>query len=108
MSGMKSPRFVLTEGMTEDSAYIACPVCGDDYVHIHRVTVDQGSARSICESDFVQVRKIKQAGRGSLVRITFECESGHSWEYGLQFHKGKTTAWMKRRRTGSTKELWRD
>ncbi len=57
---------------------VKCPVCGFDYVHIHKPSYQ--------ESDDYTA----WLGRGNAVRVPMWCESGHTWELRLGFHKGQT------------------
>lgn len=90
---------------------VVCPECGDYFVHIESVQVNQGGevATVTCTETRVDKNGPKW-GRGSRVRITYWCESGHTFSHVFQFHKGVVLADIDKHGDYSEpkSELWRD
>ncbi|GEM_PF-6562116 len=63
-----------------------CPECGFYYAHPHPPEVIDGKDNS----------EAGWGGRGSLIRILFEGECGHSWYICFGFHKGQVIAFWER------------
>jgi hypothetical protein len=73
---------------------LACPVCGEDYVHPVGVMVSPLRGREVVyiNADGVHIEEFDMARRVRGVEIvsTFVCEGGHQWEEARRFHKGIT------------------
>ena len=85
-------RFILSDGMDFLGDMICCPVCGFEYVHPWRVLVMQGAIATevTCEQSHTYglPKSEMMKRRGSKIVLNFYCESGHSFGYEMQFHKG--------------------
>ena len=57
---------------------VLCPVCHDCYVHFGEPSHRNSDSYSAW------------AGRGAAIRLSMWCESGHTWELRLGFHKGQS------------------
>ena len=95
-----------------DSQPLCCPICKDTYCHIMSVEVNQRGVIATVERQGVSLKPDgPKSGRGSVVRVRFACESGHSFTMALRFHKGMVyPQWLDE--TGGVpdlaNELWRD
>lgn len=92
---------------------LCCPLCGHEYVHPERVSVEQGHSRTVVTGETTEISTSSRSlsHRGSLINLRFWCEQGHSFQYDLEFHKGNVQARLSAaRRTGPFQpaELWRD
>ena len=103
-------RFVICDMGTEIG--LCCPVCGLQYVHPDRVAVEQGRTRTEVTRESTLVTAInRESFRGSLIRLRFHCESGHGFEYQLQFCKGNVVCELSTWEIGGKEppaELWRN
>jgi len=81
---------VSTEPMGEPC--IACPVCGEPWVHIVSCGVAMNHTQMIAERDDATViRTTKDSPRrGSRITIKFVGECHHQFTYTFSFHKGNT------------------
>lgn len=87
----KSPRTIFRPEGTwgdRDIETIHCPVCGSDFQHIQAIIPTPG------KDNYKAVNKIWK-GRGDLLTVQFECESGHIWELNIWQHKGQSLAYVK-------------
>jgi len=77
-----------------DGSRLACPACGDSYVHPIGIScLPAGEAGGCLSIDAKGVRWDHQqgvSGRGVLVELKFACEQGHAFTFWFQFHKGET------------------
>src|SRR5436190_4826956 len=82
-------RFVLTSEMYGEPT-ICCPICGQTYVHLGPVAVEQGHTLTLVsgENTVVKPTDRHKRERGSLVQLTFAGECGHVFTYSLNFYKG--------------------
>jgi len=67
-----------------DFQFVGCPICCNEHVHIECPVFEEGNDNYETDSGY----------RGDFIRIPFWCESGHSFELCLAFHKGTTYSWM--------------
>ena len=81
---MRVKRPQLTESyFGRDYLHIACPKCGNDYVH-------EGSPEVLKGEDSYKA----WLGRGNAIRIPFTCEHDHEFDLMLGHHKGNTHLFM--------------
>ena len=98
---MNHPHFV------EDP--MRCPFCGEEYVHIAHVEVDQGGFIAKVSCQGVEKRSEQSLARGSQVSIVMYCEDGCVFSINYSFHKGMTTKDVTRLPDDpQLEELWRD
>ena len=70
---------------------LLCPVCQSNWVHPAKVSVRQHVTEVEVTGEGVSVREMKPTKhRGTVTRLGFWCESGHTFTLRLQFHKGQT------------------
>lgn len=74
--------FVLS-GPSGLEGAINCPVCGFDYTHVSDVNVIPGF------DDYRATRKV----RGDVIKISMYCESRHTFDVMIGFHKGQNYVW---------------
>jgi hypothetical protein len=105
----------VTTSMTEPA--LTCPVCGFKYVHPVAIECcPPGGAKGGVRIDAQGVRldpTTPPEGRGVATTLTFLCENGHIFTYGLRFHKGltfldRTMANAPRDASQWPKTIWRD
>lgn len=84
-------RLIVSTELTSEPA-IACPVCGDSWVHLRDVTSQMNHTRVHCHGDDCDVTRTTAGSpdRGSSVMIRFAGECGHQFAYTMKFHKGIT------------------
>ena len=84
-------RFVVGEGYGDGC--ICCPLCGDSYVHPGPVVIEQGRTKTVVKDENTSVVPTDRSKRkrGSSITLLFWCESGHTFAYEYEFHKGITT-----------------
>lgn len=95
------------------SDHLCCPICGFEYVHIEKASIDQNKLEThVSKEACVNIeRKGDNGHRGSQIRIGFWCEDGHRFELSMMFRKGFTYVELERgtdHTGGEIKELWRD
>jgi len=75
-----------------DQGSLKCPKCGEEYVHLIKVTLNLGGEVVVIGpgKEKAIIPGGPATGRGSSVWISFVCESGHCWREHYQFHKGFT------------------
>jgi len=81
-----------------DDLEVKCEKCGDWFVGIGPVSIDQGghtvtvNARRTDQTDYGFVQHGRSENRlcGSCIVISFVCESGHTFTHTIAFHKGGT------------------
>lgn len=85
-------RFIVREGFGERDAFLGCPICGCENVHMGPVVIMQGYTTVAVEREATHEipRGLCGKCRGSNIRLAFYCESGHQFCYEMQFHKGIT------------------
>jgi hypothetical protein len=76
--------------LSDNVAGLACPICGNTYVHPAKVAVEQGSTKTVVvhEATCVQPTDRGSHHRGSEISLAFWCEGGHRFEYRMAFQKG--------------------
>lgn len=82
-------RLIISTALLNEPV-IACPKCGESFIHIVNVFVGMNHTFVSCEGDDATVIRStkKSSRRGSRVTITFAGECRHQFSYALQFHKG--------------------
>lgn len=70
--------FKTDEGYTLGDC-IMCPICDFNYNHVRAMETIPGNDNY----------EAGWTGRGDLIVIQMECESGHKWELCIGFHKGQ-------------------
>lgn len=99
--------------LRNQNSQLICPVCGFNYVHPVKAGIELGHVTALATEDTVQVSGTDRHKhcRGSVITLTFRCESGHQFQYVLRFEKGHTYFDL---RTGNLdegdllSELWRN
>jgi len=79
-----------TYGPDPDAQMVLCPTCGFEYVHPISVMVNRGGEITTVDADGTRMRSSAPSGRGVLVTVTYQCESGDRFRWEMQFHKGNT------------------
>lgn len=73
---------------------LACPVCGNQYVHPVGVECRSPGTRNglvRIDADGVAIDPNQPpVDRGTQITLRFVCEASHRFEYVLHFHKGAT------------------
>ncbi len=91
---MMPKELIPTGRKTSCDPAMACPVCGDEYVHPVRLACwSPGTANGlvVIDSDGLTVDPhAPPMDRGVTIDLTFVCEQGHLFQYRLHFHKGNT------------------
>lgn len=93
---------------------IKCPVCGFECCHIQAVAVHQGRRTDLItreESLRTVHDNLNPGARGSSVVVGMFCESGHSFDVVMSFHKGSVSLMCTVTDTvevNHDEELWRD
>ena len=77
---------------------LMCPVCGEDYTHVHSVFTSFGTDPEEGGHPIPGTRAhgIRPGWRRDALMITVWCEFGHVWQLILQQHKGQTLVLVKR------------
>ena len=98
-------------------ACLACPVCGENYVHPTGVTCLPPGAigRGLLKVDASGIHldpSVKPTARGVHIALEFLCEHGHVFAYRLEFHKGQTYVTRTEDHAGNenwpTATIWRN
>jgi len=81
----------LTIPVTDDPPEMKCP-CGNDYVHMTSVLVDQnGEVTEVRPKRPAHGYSRSPSGTdGTIVEIGCYCERGHTFTVRFQFHHGRT------------------
>lgn len=92
---------------------LCCPICGNTFVHPARVSVEQGSTKTVVvrETTCVQATDRSKHDRGSEIILAFWCEGGHRFEYRMAFSKGQLLCQLLACYSGpylTDDELWRN
>ena len=69
---------------------LLCPQCGDNHLHISKVSVHRGEDKVTVTGNKVSVDLEKNPCRGTLITIKYEGECAHRGEITFVFHKGTT------------------
>jgi len=98
---------------------LACPVCGDNYVHPTGIIClpPGGNGRGLLKVDVDGIHldpTVRPTTRGISIAIEFLCEQGHTFAYRLEFHKGQTYVYARNRdktdesASSSDSTIWRN
>jgi hypothetical protein len=81
---------ISTELMAEPA--LACPICGDSWIHPVSVFVAMNHTSVFAEGDDATVIRSTKGSprRGSRITLNFAGECQHQFSYAFQFHKGIT------------------
>ena len=107
-------KFLPTSTENTANPVLICPICGDEYVHPIRVDVVSPGKRFgkvSVDSDGIHLNpEHPPLGRGCIVYLEFQCESGHRYYHRLEFDKGRTVATLLARNTTDDKAgpIWRE
>lgn len=87
-----SPFRLIVSTATLNEPVIACPKCGESYVHIVNAFVAMNHTFIAAEGDDATVIRTTKGSprRGSRITITFAGECQHQFSYAFTFHKGTT------------------
>jgi hypothetical protein len=90
--GVRLNYLVPNEGeILPERLQLLCPVCQSNWVHSAKVSVQQHVSEVDVTGEGVSVCERKPSKhRGTVTRLGFWCESGHTFTLRLQFHKGQT------------------
>lgn len=69
---------------------LLCPICGDDFLHLGEVAVDQLGAEVRVGPTGPLLESHTCDRRGAVVRVSVHCEFGHAIAIQFAFHKGTT------------------
>ena len=75
----------------DGQAWMHCPICDIENVHIERVEVDAGGEVIEINHEgpgFARRPSTPDQVRGSVTRLEFWCEDGHRFALRLEFRKG--------------------
>lgn len=89
----------VEHGQCPERGNVVCP-CGEEHVYPVAVRIEQGGtvtevtcagsrsngSRSMKSSD--------RYGRGAVIEVEFNCESGCKFVQVFEFHRGRTFAWL--------------
>jgi hypothetical protein len=84
-------RLIVTTAVTNEPA-LACPICGDAWIHPVSVFVAMNHTTVLATGDEATVIRSTQGSprRGSRITLNFVGECMHKFSYSLEFHKGNT------------------
>ena len=84
-------RLIVSTELTNEPA-IACPICGDSWIHPVSVFVAMNHTSVFAECDDATVIRTTQGSprRGSRITLNFVGECQHQFSYAFTFHKGIT------------------
>jgi hypothetical protein len=78
----------IQNGPEEYPAYLLCPQCGYEFLHITRVSVHRGEDRVTITGENVSMEAKKNNNRGVEIEIEYEGECEHRGRIVFHFYKG--------------------
>jgi len=83
-------RLIISAAISEPC--LACPVCGEPFVHPRDCAVQMNRTSVLCHGDDADVTRSTAGSpdRGTRITVGFWGECGHQFEYSLWHHKGIT------------------
>lgn len=99
-----------TDLFVDEDGVVHCFSCGFEYVHPISVRVNRGGEITTVDHEGTRMKAAAPAGRGVLISVTYQCESGHRFRWDAQFHKGLTTMTChpEEREADPLNTIWRD